>query len=117
MDMKNFLISNKHGGVIKTLFSLKDRNDYKSCVIYKEDCSCGSHYIGETKRNAKVKWNEHNNTSKRTIETLLKQHRLLLYMGCHSKMHQKMLKSGKTLKHRRGNLILISKITLKEEFY
>ena len=32
---------------IRFLFSLKDKNDYKSCVIYKGDCSCGSHYIGE----------------------------------------------------------------------
>ena len=43
---------------------LKDKNDYKSCVIYKGDCSCGSRYIGETKRNAKVRWNEHNNPTK-----------------------------------------------------
>ena len=33
-------------------------------VIYKGDCSCGSRFIGETKRNAKVRWNEHNNLTK-----------------------------------------------------
>ena len=49
---------------IRSLFSLKDKNDYKSCVIYKGDCSCGSRYIGETKRNAEVRWNEHNNPTK-----------------------------------------------------
>ena len=27
---------------IRFLYSLKDKNDYKSCVIYKGDCSCGS---------------------------------------------------------------------------
>ena len=43
---------------------MKDKNDYKSCVIYKGDCSCGSRYIGETKRNAEVRWNEHNNPTK-----------------------------------------------------
>ena len=46
------------------MFPLKDKNDYKSCVIYKGDCSCGSRYIGETKRNAEVRWNEHNNPTK-----------------------------------------------------
>ena len=32
----------------QSLFLSKDKNDYKSCVIYKEDCSFGSPYIGET---------------------------------------------------------------------
>ena len=49
---------------IRSLFPLKDKNDYKSCVIYKGDCSCGSRYICETKRNAEVRWNEHNNSTK-----------------------------------------------------
>ena len=49
---------------IRSLFPLKDKNDYKSCVIYKGDCSCGSRYISETKRNAEVRWNEHNNPTK-----------------------------------------------------
>ena len=49
---------------IKSLFRLKNKNDCKSCVIYKGDCSCGSRYIGETKRNAEVRWNEHNNPTK-----------------------------------------------------
>ena len=34
------------------MFPLKDKNDYNS--------SCGSRYIGETKRSAEVRWNEHN---------------------------------------------------------
>ena len=41
---------------IRSLFPLKDKNDYKSCVIYKGDCFCGSRYIGESKRNAEVRW-------------------------------------------------------------
>ena len=45
-------------------FPLKDKNDYRLYVIYKGDCSCGSHYIGETKSNAEVKWNEHNKLTK-----------------------------------------------------
>ena len=43
---------------IRPLFPLKDKNDYKSCVIYKGDWS---RCIGETKCNAAVRWNEHNN--------------------------------------------------------
>ena len=27
--------------------------------MYKRDYSCGSHYIGESKRIAEVRWNEH----------------------------------------------------------
>ena len=34
---------------IWSLFPLKDKNKYKSCVIYKGGCSCGLPYIGETK--------------------------------------------------------------------
>ena len=49
---------------IRSLFPLKDKHDYKFCVIYKENCSCGSCYIGETKRNAEARWNEHNNLTK-----------------------------------------------------
>ena len=49
---------------IRSLFPLKDKNDYKSCVTYKGDCSCGSCYIGETNRNAEVVWNKQNNSTK-----------------------------------------------------
>ena len=49
---------------IRSLFPLNDKNNYKSCVIYKGDCSRGSCYIGETKRNAEVRWSEHNNPTK-----------------------------------------------------
>ena len=49
---------------IRSLFPLKDKNHYKSCVIYKGDCSCGSRFIGETRGNAEVRWNEHNNPTK-----------------------------------------------------
>ena len=43
---------------------IKRKNDYKSCVIYKGDCSFVSGYIGETKRNSEIRWNEHNNPTK-----------------------------------------------------
>ena len=45
---------------IRSLFPLNDKNNYKSYVIYKGDCFRGSRYICETKRNAEVRWNEHN---------------------------------------------------------
>ena len=49
---------------IRSLFPLKDKIDYKLCVIYKGDSSCGSRYVSEIKRNARVRWNEHNNPTK-----------------------------------------------------
>ena len=44
---------------IKSLFPLKDKVARRSCVIYKGKCSCGLSYIGETKRNSKIRWKEH----------------------------------------------------------
>ena len=49
---------------IRSLFPLKDKSNYKSCVIYKEHCSCGSCYIGEAERNAEVRWDEHYSPTK-----------------------------------------------------
>ena len=52
---------------IRFLFPLKDKNVcflYKSCVNYKGNCSCDSRYIIETKRNAEIRWNAHNNPTK-----------------------------------------------------
>ena len=46
---------------IKSLFSLKSRNPHPACKIYEGVCSCGSTYIGETKRNVELRWSEHNN--------------------------------------------------------
>ena len=48
----------------KTRNILKDKNHYKSCVTYKGVYSCGLRYIGETKSNLEVRWNEHNNPTK-----------------------------------------------------
>ena len=45
---------------IKTLFSLKIRNPHPSCKLYEGTCTCGGLYIGETKRNVEVRWQEHN---------------------------------------------------------
>ena len=67
----------------RSLFPLKDKNDYKSCVIYEGDCSCGSSYIGETKRNVEVRWNENSNSTKSSN-------------GPSFQMLQKMLRPGRT---------------------
>ena len=40
---------------IRSLFPFKDENDYKLCVIYKGDCSCGSCYIDKNKCNLEVR--------------------------------------------------------------
>ena len=44
---------------IRSLFPLKDRVNHASNVIYKGTCSCNESYIGETKRNAEIRWKEH----------------------------------------------------------
>ena len=41
-----------------TFVSLNNRNNYKSCDIYKGDFSCGLRYISETKHYEKIRWNE-----------------------------------------------------------
>ena len=44
---------------IRTLFSRKSKNPHPTCKIYEGTCSCGSSYIGETKRNVETRWSEH----------------------------------------------------------
>ena len=46
---------------MQSLFPIKDKVCHISCVIYQGICSCGATYIGETVRNASVRWSEHNN--------------------------------------------------------
>ena len=52
---------------MRSLFPLKDRNMHRSCVIYKGVCSCGSSYVGETKRNTLTRWNEHDTPNGNTV--------------------------------------------------
>ena len=45
---------------VRSLFRLKDKNPYPSCVIYEGTCKgCNESYIGETVRNAETRWSEH----------------------------------------------------------
>ena len=48
---------------VQSLFKLKSENPHQSCKIYHGVCSCGETYIGETKRNVEVRWDEHNDPS------------------------------------------------------
>ena len=50
------------------MFPVKDKNGYKSCVIYKRNFSCGSRYIGESKRTVEDRWNEHTVIIQLTIQ-------------------------------------------------
>ena len=44
---------------IQSLFNKKDKVQHLSCLIYKGVYSCDEDYIGETIRNVKIRWNEH----------------------------------------------------------
>ena len=49
---------------MKQLFKLKSRNPHPVCVIYEGVCVCEQTYIGETRHNIELRWEEHENTSK-----------------------------------------------------
>ena len=49
---------------VRHLFNLKSRNPHQACKIYEGVCSCGQTYIGETKRNVELRWDEHNDARK-----------------------------------------------------
>ena len=49
---------------VRSLFPLKDLVIHKTNVIYKGTCSCKDFYIGETKRNADIRWREHGSLKK-----------------------------------------------------
>ena len=46
---------------IKSLFSYKDKVSHYGCIIYRGKCSCGADDVGETVRNVRLRWNEHEN--------------------------------------------------------
>ena len=50
---------------VKQRFKLKSKNPHPSCVIYEGVCVCEQTYIGETRRNVEVRWEEHENTSRK----------------------------------------------------
>ena len=105
-------------GNIRSLFPLKDKNDYKFCVIYKGDCSSDSCYLGETKRNAEVRWNEHNNPTKSSEPSKhLRSNINLSFIWAVTSNAPKNAKTRKNLEASYllfGNLIFTNKRTLKD---
>ena len=43
---------------VRSTFPLEYKVDHYSCAIYRGDCSCDQNCVGETIRNAKIRWNE-----------------------------------------------------------
>ena len=48
---------------VRSFFPLKDKNLHPSCKIYYGLCSLGEDYVGETKGNVSVRYDEHNKPS------------------------------------------------------
>ena len=48
---------------LKSPFVLKDKDLHTACKKYKGICPCESTYVGETKRNVKVRYSEHSHPS------------------------------------------------------
>ena len=51
---------------VRSFFPLKTKNLHRSCKIYNGLCSCGEDYVGETKKNVSVCYDEHNKPSKKS---------------------------------------------------
>ena len=49
---------------MRNMFRLKSKNPHPACVIYEGICTCKENYVGETKRNAEIRWEEHSNINK-----------------------------------------------------
>ena len=53
---------------MKSLFNYKANVSHYSCIMCRGICSCGADYIGETVRNARLRWNEHENGTDKNSE-------------------------------------------------
>ena len=61
---------------IQSIFKLKDKNLYPSCVVYRGTCSCGDNYIGETELNTENRWLQHKKPNHNSNPARhIKQHR------------------------------------------
>ena len=49
---------------IRNLFCLKSKKPHPTCAICKGVCTCKENDIGETKRNVKIRWEEHSDINK-----------------------------------------------------
>ena len=59
-EIKIKLITKK----MRNLFRLKSNNPHPACAIYEGVCTCKENYIGETKRNVEIRWQEHSDINK-----------------------------------------------------
>ena len=48
----------------RNLFRLKSKNPHPACAICKGVCTCKENYVGETKRNVEIRWEEHSGINK-----------------------------------------------------
>ena len=51
---------------MRNLVRLKSKNPQPACVIYQGICACKENYIGETKRNVDIWWQEHSDVNRIT---------------------------------------------------
>ena len=51
---------------MRNLFRLKNKNFHQACAMYEGVCTCKENYIGETKRNVEIRWEEHSGINKRS---------------------------------------------------
>ena len=51
---------------LRSLFRVKDKITHVSNVIYKGECSCEDTHIGESKRNAVIRWKEHKSNNQKS---------------------------------------------------
>ena len=51
---------------VRSFFPFKDKSLHPSCKIYCGLCSCGEDYVGETKRNVSVRYDDHKKPSKKS---------------------------------------------------
>ena len=49
---------------MRNLFFLKSKNPHPGCVIYEGIFTCKENYIGETKRNVEIRWEESSDINK-----------------------------------------------------
>ena len=54
---------------IKSLLNYKDKVSRYSCIIYRGICWCEADYVGETLRNARLRWDEHENGTDKNSES------------------------------------------------
>ena len=85
---------------VRSFFSLKDKNLHPWCKTYFGLCLRGEDYVGETKRDVSVRYDEHNKPSKKSKPAAhLEQNIDIISVGGFYVMHRQMLKHIRILRH------------------